>query len=394
MLAVTCFQCGHAVEISPDADRCAACGANLRRLISAQQASRYFYMRAADLSARGETVAALAEIQRGLAYQPSSELHLLGAILCKRLGKVEEMRHHVAAIPVDDVLRGEAEWLLRSSQARQRAPVDPRRAQEEVPLSDAELLPVTLDEVRPAPALRRSRLPGLVTMLGLLLLLALGGWWVWSAPPAWLADLLPAAGLTGPITGEEPPVALPAASPVQAIATEEQPLQEAAAEEAAATATPAPIATLPPTPAVAPDLAQQSEPLAAASPQALIVSPPFDLKTVLIEAQRPELAATVTGRREGNVLIIEGTAPSVEARDDLAALLARLPGIEEVSVVNVLVRPPATYTVVEGDSLWGISMKLYGNPDRVQALFEANQETLPSADALRVGMVLQVPPVE
>jgi nucleoid-associated protein YgaU len=84
----------------------------------------------------------------------------------------------------------------------------------------------------------------------------------------------------------------------------------------------------------------------------------------------------------------------VEARDDLAALLARLPRIEEVSVVNVLVRPPATYTVVEGDSLWGISMKLYGNPDRVQALFEANQETLPSADALRVGMVLQVPPLE
>jgi nucleoid-associated protein YgaU len=149
-----------------------------------------------------------------------------------------------------------------------------------------------------------------------------------------------------------------------------------------------------PTPAVAPDLAQQVEPLAAASPQAIIVAPPFDLKTVLIEAQRPELAESVTGRREGNRLIVEGTAPSVEARDDLAALLARLPGIEEVSMVNVLVRPPSTYTVVEGDSLWAISVKLYGNPDRVDALFAANQAVLPSADALRVGMVLQVPPLE
>jgi nucleoid-associated protein YgaU len=87
---------------------------------------------------------------------------------------------------------------------------------------------------------------------------------------------------------------------------------------------------------------------------------------VLIEAQRPELAETVTGRREGGLLVVEGAVASVEARDDLAALLARLPGVEEVSLVNVLVRPPATYTVVEGDSLWAISVKLYGNPDHIQ----------------------------
>ncbi len=94
-------------------------------------------MRAADLSAQGDVAAALAEVQRGLAYQPSSELHLLAAILCKRSKRPDEMRHHVAAIPVDDVLRGEAEWLLRSSQAR-NAPADGRRTQEDAPWSDAE----------------------------------------------------------------------------------------------------------------------------------------------------------------------------------------------------------------------------------------------------------------
>lgn len=390
MLAATCFHCGHAVEISPDADRCEACGANLRRLISAQQASRYFYMRAADLSAKGEVALALAEVQRGLAYQPSSELHLLGAILCKRLGKPEEMRHHVAAIPVDDVLRGEAEWLLRSSQARQRAPADARRSQEETPLTDAELLPVTMEEVRPSPAPRRSRLGhaprwGGAAALGLLL--AVGGWWLWTSPSAWLDAMLSAAPVADLFGVEASPTSLAPANPAApAVAT--------AVATVAATPPPAPTATPLPTPAVAPDLAQQAEPLAAASPQAVIVAPPFDLKTVLIEAQRPELAETVTGRREGSLLVVEGTAPSVEARDDLAALLARLPGIEEVSLVNVLVRPPSTYTVVDGDSLWAISVKLYGNPDRVDALFAANQDVLPSADALRVGMVLQVPPLE
>jgi nucleoid-associated protein YgaU len=387
MLAATCFHCGHAVEISPDADRCEACGANLRRLISAQQASRYFYMRAADLSAKGDVAAALAEVQRGLAYQPSSELHLLGAILCKRMGKPEEMRHHVAAIPVDDVLRGEAEWLLRSSQARQRAPADARRSQEEAPLTDAELLPVTMEEVRPSPAPRRARWPGLITAFGVVLLLAVGGWWLWTSPPAWLDAMLSAAPVADLFGVAASPTAPAPANTVT-------PAADITAATAAATPAPAPTATPLPTPAVAPDLAQQVEPLAAASPQAIIVAPPFDLKTVLIEAQRPELAESVTGRREGNRLIVEGTAPSVEARDDLAALLARLPGIEEVSMVNVLVRPPSTYTVVEGDSLWAISVKLYGNPDRVDALFAANQEVLPSADALRVGMVLQVPPLE
>jgi len=387
MLAAICFHCGHAVEISPDADRCEACGANLRRLISAQQASRYFYMRAADLSAKGEVTPALAEVQRGLAYQPSSELHLLGAILCKRLGKPEEMRHHVAAIPVDDVLRGEAEWLLRSSQARKRAPADARRAQEEMPLTDAELLPVTMEEVRPSPAPRRPRWPGLITTFGVVLLLAVGGWWLWTSPPAWLDAMLSAAPVADLFGAEAPPTApAPANTAAPAVAT--------VAATVAATPVLAPTATPLPTPVVAPDLAQQVEPLAAASPQAIIVAPPFDLKTVLIEAQRPELAESVTGRREGSRLIVEGTAPSVETRDDLAALLARLPGIEEVSMVNVLVRPPSTYTVVEGDSLWAISVKLYGNPDRVDALFAANQAVLPSADALRVGMVLQVPSLE
>lgn len=387
MLAATCFHCGHAVEISPDADRCEACGANLRRLISAQEASRYFYMRAAELSARGEVAAALAEVQRGLAYQPSSELHLLGAILCKRLQRPEEMRHHVAAIPVDDVLRGEAEWLLRSSQARQRVPSHSRHAQAEAPLSDAELLPVMMEEVRPSPMTRRARWPGLITNLSVALLVVIGGWWLWTNPPAWLEGMLTAAPIADLLPAEAPPAS---PSPTNTAA----PVEIPTTVPPMVTVLPAPTATPLATPIVAPDLVQQAEMLAAASPQAIIVAPAFDLKTMLIEAQHPELAETLTGRREGNLLVVEGTVTSVEAREELAALLARLPGIEEVSLVNVLVRPPSTYTVVEGDSLWAISVKLYGNPDRTQTLFEANQDVLSSANDLRVGMILRVPPLE
>ena len=89
-----------------------------------------------------------------------------------------------------------------------------------------------------------------------------------------------------------------------------------------------------------------------------------------------------------------GRSPAKRARTELEELVLRLPGIDAASVVNVLVRPPATYTVQEGDSLWTISLELYGTPDRIEDLFAANRDILPSANALSVGMVLTVPPVE
>lgn len=378
MLAVTCFQCGHTVEISPDAERCELCGANLRRLISAQQASRHFYTRAAELSTRGDVTAALAEVQRGLAYQPSSELHLLGAILCKRMGRFDDMRHYVAAVPVDDVLRGEAEWLLRSNQARQRAPA--ARAQEDTPLSDDELLPLVMEEVRPSPQPSRRHSPKrAVAMLSTVALLGVGGWWLWENPPDWVDALLPANQITAP--AEQPTMTVERA-------------QTAPVLEETAPAPPDVVATpgLAPTPFIGRDLAvTDPQPLAASSPEAVIVAQPFDLKTILIEAQRPELAETITGRLEGGRLVLEGSLSSVEDRNALVALLERLPTVEEVSAVNVRVRPPSTYTVQENDTLWGISVKLYGSPDRIDALYEANRDVLPSPNALRIGMVLQVP---
>ena len=108
------------VHISPDAERCPLCREDLRHLIAPDQAARYFYDRASEMANAGELTLALMEIERGLSYRKNSELNLLAAILCKRLSYFDQMRQYVAAIPVDDRLRGEAEWLVRSHQMRQR----------------------------------------------------------------------------------------------------------------------------------------------------------------------------------------------------------------------------------------------------------------------------------
>jgi len=88
---------------------------------------------------------------------------------------------------------------------------------------------------------------------------------------------------------------------------------------------------------------------------------------------------------------------TVEYAEQRAALefeAKQVPGVENVSVVNVKLRPPQTYTVQDGDSLWAISVRIYGDADQVEELYAANRDQMTSAGDLRVGMVLNVPPVE
>jgi len=50
-----------------------------------------------------------------------------------------------------------------------------------------------------------------------------------------------------------------------------------------------------------------------------------------------------------------------------------------------------TYTVKAGDTLSRISTEVYGSSARWQDIFNANRDTLPNPNALRVGQVLKIP---
>ena len=50
-----------------------------------------------------------------------------------------------------------------------------------------------------------------------------------------------------------------------------------------------------------------------------------------------------------------------------------------------------TYTVQKGDTLGGISMKVYGTSKRWKQIFEANQDVLKDPNRLKVGQVLRIP---
>lgn len=423
MLEVTCYHCGQVVQISPDAERCSVCGMNLRKLIGRDLASSYFYTRAADFAGAGNVLDALQEVQRGLSYINTSELNLLGAILCKRLGRWEDMRHYVAAIPADDALRGEGEWLLRSNQARRQPPAPAARgkARDKAPVAlpivpDSDALPVVLDQVTPSARHSKGTQPssglGVLVALTLLVVLAGGGWITWQNG---LWDWLPLPNLQQIAEQVAPPQA-PAAQPntvqatilptgLNAPAVEGAPLNAGATESptTAAPATPAdsaPSLRLP-TPTIAPNLVQSapvSQALASTSGDQIVAatnSNNLDWRAWLEQRERSDLAALpVSARLEGTTLVLEGTVEYVEQRAALEFEAQQVPGVEQVSLANVTLRPPQTYTVQEGDSLWVISVRIYGNADYVDDLYAVNGERMISAGDLSVGMVLIVPPVE
>lgn len=57
--------------------------------------------------------------------------------------------------------------------------------------------------------------------------------------------------------------------------------------------------------------------------------------------------------------------------------------------------PPVirSYVVKQGDSLYAISRKFYGDSSHIDRIFKANRDSLPSKNSLKVGQTLRIPPV-
>lgn len=53
-----------------------------------------------------------------------------------------------------------------------------------------------------------------------------------------------------------------------------------------------------------------------------------------------------------------------------------------------------TYIVQNEDSLSKISLKMYGSAVKWNLIFEANRDVLPSANSLKIGMKLRIPPLK
>lgn len=368
MIEVTCFQCRTRVRISPAAYACPKCEQDLRQLLSQEQVSGHFYNRASALAANGEFQAALQEVETGLTFYGSSELHLLAAILAQQLGRYDQMRHHVAAIPLEDSLRGEAEWLLRSHEDRQRALREGLRVDRNVRRGGIQANRSIM--VQEFSGRAPGSTPAAVRRVGLLKAFAVGSVVIFSLIVLLVAvtDLFPEQ--LEPLWDS---LTFTRATPLP------DSLADDADPDAATTPSPSDI------------MSGQTPGLVQNGLQTLAPDAP-GLSAIVRDAGRDDLLALgLTVRVEEGRAVVQGSVELDEQRRALIELLNQSPDIQEVDLSAVQLQPPAVYVVQSGDTLWTIVFNIYGNVDQLDAIAQANRDILPSPEALQPGMELRIP---
>ncbi len=361
MQEATCFHCRTVVEIAPDDDHCSNCGEDLRGLLDREHVSDFFCDRVAELTAAGRPADALAEAERGLTYHNMAELHLLAAMLAEELERYDAMRGHVAAIPLDDSLRPEAEWLLRAHQDRQRALREGAKhgRRGAAPVAGSPLLADVLGMPRETPEPQRKSLQVWTGVAAVLIVALIMVTWfargqrtagvaVQPQPPdqAQPAQLAPANVQDAQADSQQDAVQAPAdaGDAVPSDAGEGEPAAEPD-QAAPAEPTPAPRLLPIPTPSVPQDLvlpATEAEAIVDSNPRSVVVlsANGFDLARVLRENEYPELAELpIDARLQDGKLVLNGLVNLDLQRRQILEALETVPGIADVSAANLLLRP-------------------------------------------------------
>lgn len=417
-MQTTCLYCGLPTNITPDKPRCTECGGDLEALITPNYAVDFYYQRAQEQAFQGDAKQALSTIRQGLNESDSSDLHLLAAILHQRMGEHDQMRAHVAAIPIDDALRPEGEWLLRSHQARQAG--SRRRVQtHNDALAMTPFGQIGKDGNRKKEQRRR---PLWLLPVAAVLLLVVAAWWGWQSG-ALNSGLqqLGMAGIPGLTQSSVPtvePVAAPVIDPAPVIEpapqVEAQPLPLPTPTPAPTTPPPADVVQVAPTPVtetvlvsaaitdteVGGSVAAPVPSPVASSDQGNVVtlaeSAELDLAELLRQLGEADLAdLPVTANRSGGEIQLTGTVPTAAQRTRMIDTLAAVPGVTAVDALNLVVRVDKSYTTQAGDNLWRIAEALYGDGRRWQEIYDLNKALLGNnPGAIFTNMDLQLPPMQ
>ena len=103
------------------------------------------------------------------------------------------------------------------------------------------------------------------------------------------------------------------------------------------------------------------------------------------------------------VVTLAGVAADNDTREKVILIAGNVEGVESVNA-DQLVTPeiieasnerdipePTFYTIEEGDTLWAIASKHYGDGNKYQAIVEANLEVIKDADKIYPGQTIRIP---
>jgi nucleoid-associated protein YgaU len=104
---------------------------------------------------------------------------------------------------------------------------------------------------------------------------------------------------------------------------------------------------------------------------------------------------TVTFDTATSTATVYGIAPDQATKEKIVLCCGNVAGVVSVNdQMTVDQSPPEAqyYTVLRGDMLSKISKQYYGDPNKYNAIFEANKPMLKSPDLIYPGQMLRIPP--
>ncbi|KPG93583.1 peptidoglycan-binding protein LysM [Pseudomonas sp. RIT-PI-q] len=105
----------------------------------------------------------------------------------------------------------------------------------------------------------------------------------------------------------------------------------------------------------------------------------------------PNVQATV----DGDKVTVTGEVASQEEKEKILLAVGNIAGVgsvdDQITVTGPVAKAAVFVTVVKGDTLSAISLRVYGDANKYQKIFEANKPMLKDVNKIYPGQSLRIP---
>ena len=105
----------------------------------------------------------------------------------------------------------------------------------------------------------------------------------------------------------------------------------------------------------------------------------------------PNVQATV----DGDTVTVTGEVGSQEEKEKILLAVGNIAGVgsvdDQITVTGPVAKAAVFVTVVKGDTLSAISLRVYGDANKYQKIFDANKPMLKDVNKIYPGQSLRIP---